>query len=462
MTKNPKKAFVLDTSVLIHDPEAILNFQEHDVFIPLEVINELDRIKTEGSERGAAARGVQRNLLLYLPKIGSAQGELPTGGKIGVLIPPPAVLNRQSETGILLGEMDTPDHKIIATAVWLRSKNEQKVTLVSKDMGMVLKARTACLETEDYRFDKAPEPDQDCEEIELTNSEMGKFSAEGILELPEDRIPNLDLNAYGLFHANKKTPWRYAGFGRFLSVNSGSVRVPNGIEIQARNLEQLFLLDALLNPAIHLVTVAGRAGTGKTLLTMAAALQLIGAKNYTGVCITKPNEPIGRENGFLPGTIEEKMRPWLQPYADALNFLHRRGAPQNKRQSDRKAQTKNADPKEKSNTRRPYDILTEAGIVEITALEHIRGRSIPNRIFVVDESQNTRPAMTKTITSRIAEGSKLIYLGDLEQIDNPYLDRFSNGLAHVRSKMRNLANAAHLTLKKGERSLLAEQAAKLL
>lgn len=824
MTTKPgstiSKAFVLDTSVLIHDPECILNFEEHDVFVPLEVINELDRIKTESSERGQAARSVQRKLLLYLPQ-GSGQGELPTGGKIGILMPPKETTESESPIGELLGEMGTPDHRIIATAAWFKTEGERQVILVSKDMGMTLKARAAHLETEDYRFDKTQEKDGSTEEIELADTELARFVSEEYIELPEERVPaKLDVNSYGLFVANKKIPWRHTGFGRFVVVHGTGVQVPNGAEIKARNLEQVFLLDALLNPHIHLVTVAGRAGTGKaqplyskiavptgwktmgemkigdpiltpngeaglvtgvfpqgkqpiwvveftdgrkiecckdhlwdvfredwkaekrggklipraeckktgwrtvttkelegitkrskkipslrcptveypeekhtihpywlgamlgdgnignphlsisnsddavvtrfkktmhpeyditlksgcdwtihltggrkgkkggyyprelkklslwgtgcftkfipesyllgtrkqrlelleglldtdgevdrggciifstsskrlrndtqrlcwslgficsigekmptysykgkkqkgaknyrlyirandpteinliprkkanipkngqyknrirlkivrvrktrrttemqcisvsdpsrlyitddyivthnTLLTMAGALEMIGSRLYTGVCISKSNEPIGKESGFLPGTIEEKMRPWLQPYADALNFLHRRPAPQNKKQSDRKTKGGNGI---QTGVKRPYDLLTESGVVEITALEHIRGRSIPNRIFIVDEAQNIPPKITKTITSRIAEGSKLVYLGDLEQIDNPYLDKFSNGLSHVRAKMRGLANASHITLKKGERSLLAEQAAKLL
>jgi predicted ribonuclease YlaK len=880
-TPEPKKAYVLDTSVLIHDPESILNFQEHDVHVPLEVINELDRIKSESSERGQAARAVQRKLLLYLPRVGNEMGTLPTGGHIGILMPPTEVTKSESNLGQILGEMTTPDHRILATAQWLKGKsNGTQVVVVSKDMGMALKARAVDLDTEDYKFDKVLEKQEETPEIEVSDAELARFASEGWIELEKNRLPDkepLEINSYGLFRANKRIPWRHTGFGRFVAVRPGMVQVPHGIELRARNLEQVFLLDALLNPEIHLVTVAGLAGTGKTLLTMAAALQMIGSRTYTGVCISKPTQPIGKESGFLPGpqpliakiltptgwttmgaikvgdmviaadgkpsrvrklfpqgknnvfeittkegkktqacgnhpwliktyeefkrkkggsiksteqisqslktkhgkpnarlprngpaqfgeqavpipaytlgallgdgylgdtvslscteteiidrvrteirslgckatqsernyhlgrenpdgnkqkravritevstgevtvyksrtemaaktgihtatiaprcergstvagaryeylptekhwenpvkdrvsklgllgkkapekfipdiykynsvevrqgmlrglmdtdggiktngecafyttsprlaadileivlslggkgkvrpdrrkkrknyirgreirsklkgytvgfrlpemnpfhlkrkaerfrtkstageqcdyivsvepagvketqcilidhpshlyitddyivthnSIEEKMRPWLQPYADALNFLHHQRPPQQKKQSDRKERRAQRGPTSQSGSagqsgpKRPYDLLTESGVVEITALEHIRGRSIPNRIFVADELQNVAPSITKTITSRIAEGSKLIYLGDLEQIDNPYLDRYSNGLSHVRSKMRNLANAAHITLKKGERSLLAEQAAKLL
>lgn len=455
-TPTTTKAFVLDTSVLIHDPESLLHFGEHDVFIPLEVINELDRIKTESTERGQAARSVQRKLLTYLPE-GARQGSLPTGGAVEILMPNGQAEKESAHITELLGELTTPDHRIILAATCLKASSGRRVTLVSKDMGMALKARAVELETEDYRFDKSREKEDGTLEIEIADTEMAKFSSSGMIELPEERIPSeLEVNAYGLFAANKKMPWRHTGFGRFVPIYHEPIQVPGGAEIRARNLEQAFLIDALLDPAITLVTAAGRAGTGKTIVTVAASLEMIGRRGYTGVCIAKPIEAVGKESGFLPGTLEEKMRPWLQPYADAINYLHR-GQGQNKRQSGRKQ--KNTPP---GAVKSPYDRLTESGVMEITAIEHIRGRSIPNRLFIVDEVQNISPKIAKTIASRLAEGSKLILLGDLDQIDNPYLDKFSNGLSHIRAKMRNLANVAHVTLKKGERSLLAEQAAKLL
>jgi PhoH-like ATPase len=247
------------------------------------------------------------------------------------------------------------------------------------------------------------------------------------------------------------------GNGKFIELRGQKgITIAKGAHIKARNLEQLFLLDALLDPSIDLVTAKGMAGTGKTILTMAAGLHLIESNRYTGMCISKPIESVGKENGFLPGTIEDKMRPWLQPYADAINFLHRNNTVVGKKQSARKTRQESNIPLQ------PYDKLTQAGLVEITAIEYIRGRSIPNRLFVLDEVQNVPQGIIKTIASRMAEGSKLVCLGDIEQIDNPYLDKYSNGLVHIQANMRNLPNVAHVQLWKGERSLLAEQAAKLL
>jgi PhoH-like ATPase len=457
-----KRIFVLDTSVLIHDPEAFLHFEEHTVAIPSEVLRELDRIKTESTERGQAARSVQRKLLSLLPSSHlNIPQPLPTGGFLQMLLPPAEVLQR-GINGIeaVIGDIDCPDHRIMATTSWLASvRHDAHVVLVTKDMGMMLKGRTAGLEVTDYKYDKAPTEEKEKVAIEVTDKEAHNFQTEGHIELEKGRVPKgLLINSYGLFQNGKRIPWRYAGGGRFEQLLGGNgVQVPGGKLVKARNLEQLYLLDALLNPNIHLVTAQGVAGTGKSLLTLAASLCLIGQRHYTGVCISKPNESVGKENGFLPGTLEEKMRPWLQPYADALNFLHHQDPPQNKRQSQRKK-----DDKSPTGPVKPYDRLVEAGIVEVTAIEYIRGRSIPNRIFIVDEAQNTELITMKTIASRMAEGSKLVCLGDVDQIDHAYLDKLSNGLSHIRNKMQNLHNAAHITLLKGERSLLAEQAASLL
>jgi PhoH-like ATPase len=463
-----KKSYVLDTSVLIHDPSAILHFGDNNVIIPIDVLQELDRIKTEGSDRGRAARGVQRKLLEFLPAENLGENApLPNGGTIRLLLPPHHILsNGNGGLKKVVGDMHVPDHRIIACAEWLAKESpNERVILVTKDMGMMLKGRALGLNTEDYEFDKVSDsPIRETTKIQVSDHELQHFLSEGWIELPLARTQQPDINQYGLFIANKRAPWRHIGEGRFVTLKAGQgVQIPRGTHIQAKNLEQLFLLDALLNPDIHLITAAGPAGTGKTLLTMAAGLHLIGKKIYTGMCISKPNESIGKENGFLPGTLEEKLRPWLQPYADALNFLHQTQNPQNKRQSQRKQGGNNKGGQHEGGPpKRPYDHLTEAGIVEITALEYIRGRSIPTRIFIADECQNVRAGVVKTIASRMAEGSKLILLGDPEQIDNPYLDAFSNGLTHVRANMANLSNAAHITLLKGERSLLAEQAAKLL
>jgi PhoH-like ATPase len=458
--------YILDSSVLIHDPESIFQFEEHKVAIPSEVLNELDKIKSETSLRGKLARQAQRNISKALGN-NSNRNKLPMGGEILLILPPHKILKEGTKSvSEVLGVMDSADNKIVCTADWSKSILQKegciKATLVTKDIGMALKARACGVEVEDYRFDKVqsnPELEYQPTLTDISPEQAEAFTKDGVIEIPELQDLKLEINQYGLFNSEKKIPYRYLGNGKFSELRGQKgVSIEKGAHIKARNLEQLFLLDALLDPSIDLVTAKGMAGTGKTILTMIAGLHLIENNRYTGMCISKPIESVGKENGFLPGTIEDKMRPWLQPYADAINFLHRGNGFAKKRQSTRK--TKQAG--QETNNLLPYDRLTQAGIVEITAIEYIRGRSIPNRLFVLDEVQNVPQGIIKTIASRMAEGSKLVCLGDIEQIDNPYLDKHSNGLVHLQANMRNLPNVAHISLWKGERSLLAEQAAKLL
>lgn len=824
MTKNEgdqRYLYVLDSSVLIHDPECIYQFEEHKVAIPSEVLNELDKIKSEASLRGKLARQAQRNISRALGN-NPNRNRLPTGGEILLILPPYKIIkNGTKKVSEVLGKIDTSDNKIICTADWakstLASEKCQRLTLVTKDIGMALKARACDLNVEDYRFDKVPiDPEIEFQPVltTITQEQSDLFLSQGFLELDPQETQSLEINQYGLFNCEKKIPYRYVGGGRFIELKGQKgITINRGAHIKARNLEQLFLLDALLDPNIDLVTAKGMAGTGKTILTMAAGLHLIETNRYTGMCISKPIESVGKENGFLPGpqplkakiltptgwttmggikvgdkiiawdgthstvlklfpqgknevykiktkegkstqaceshpwltqtyeefnlkmagiikstkeiannlldsnrnpnailpksklidfdkqpiklpayslgallgngcldknsisiiskdieiinrikkelaplsykliegghnhyiskvssnkdklkavngitsikrivshmglinkkaskrfipnqykynsidirhaliqglmdthgqikkngecnfvtispqlasdfleivyslggkgklkkqldftkgrgfggkkkigkhkyikvrfylptlnpcylprkaqrfkaqdskweqhdyiksikptrkkmtqcilidhpdhlyitddyivthnTIEDKMRPWLQPYADAINFLHRNNPPLNKKQSQRKSK------QQESPHLSPYDRLTQEGLLEITAIEYIRGRSIPHKLFVLDEVQNVPQGIIKTIASRMAEGSKLVCLGDIEQIDNPYLDRYSNGLSHLQANMKNLRNAVHIQLWKGERSLLAEQAAKLL
>jgi len=466
-----KKNFILDTCVLIHDPSCIFNFGEHNVFIPLDVIKELDRIKTESSDRGQSARAAQRTLIAHLPETPTGKKALgDRGGKIGSILPPNDKLEK-GEVMQILGDLKNPDHRIIATAEWFALENPgEKTFLITKDMGMTMKARLCGVHAEDYKHDKIETDVKTNIEIEISPEELHKFHTEQELEFQMEGISDeklrfsrdLPINSYGFFNCKKQYPWRYIGFGRFKPVAPGRIQVPNGMKLVSKNVEQAFFLDALLDPNVHLVTASGPAGTGKTLLAMAAALQMVGEGIYTGISISKAIESVGKANGYLPGSIEEKMRPWLQPYADALNFLHRKDEPE-KKQSSRKANRERQTNRERpTKTQIPFDMLTESGLVEITAIEHIRGRSIPRRILIIDETQNVPLSIVKTITTRLAEGSKVIYLGDPDQIDNPHLDRYSNGLSHLRSKMKSLPNAAHVELKKGERSLLAEQASKML
>lgn len=459
--KTRKKIYILDSSVLIHDPQSPYKFDDNIVAIPIDVLDELDKIKSENSIRGRFARQAQRNLLKILGE-NATKAELGNGGELNLLF------SRPDQRHLLPKEIlehtknkNSTDNKIIETAglVKLLEVKEgspiEEVILVSKDLGMQLKAKVCGVITQDYRADASLDPsNQMTPELSLNSEQFEHFASkdEIILDLPN--YP--ELNSYGLFTHEQKLPWRYMGNKVFTKVKpKEGLQISNGPKIKARNLEQLFCLDALLDPSLDLVTVRGVAGTGKTLLTMASCLHLLEEQLFSGVCIAKPNESVGRANGFLPGTLEEKLEPWLQPYADAINFLHY--PPRHPLGAKFSEPHRNPKP-----GKTPYDDLKERGLVEITAIEYIRGRSIPNKLFVLDEVQNVSQAVLKTIVSRIGEGSKLVCLGDTEQVDNPYLNNESNGLTHIRATMKNLKNVCHISLLKGERSLLAQQAASLL
>jgi PhoH-like ATPase len=453
-----KKIYVLDSSVLIHDPNSIFKFDDNIVAIPIEVLDELDKIKSENSIRGKFARNAQRNILSVLSD-NTTSAPLKNEGELRLLFPqddkrkllPERILANTKDRSIT-------DNKIIQCAGLtqiLKKDNTESVILVSKDLGMQLKSKVCGISTEDYRADK-PENTDDSKTIEMdiSNGQYDTFLKEGVIELNLGSYPY--LNSYGLFVNEQKVPWRYIGHGKFTKVvPREDLQIAQGPKIKARNLEQLFCLDALLDTTLDLVTIKGVAGTGKTLLTMASCLHLIDQHLFSGVCIAKPNESVGRGYGYLPGTLDEKLEPWLQPYSDAINFLHYPARhPLGIKYSET---TKNG-----KSHKTPYEELKERGLVEVTAIEYIRGRSIPNKLFVLDEVQNVPHTVLKTIVSRIGEGSKLICLGDTEQVDNPYLSNDSNGLTHIRTSMKNLSNICHLSLYKGERSLLAQQAASLL
>ena len=277
-------------------------------------------------------------------------------------------------------------------------------------------------------------------------------------------------------------PGRHFGTGivRRLRIPD-HVQAPGGIPIRPRNLEQQFFLDALLDDSIALVTCYGKAGTGKTLLSIAGALQQVREENsrYDGVSISRPIVALGKDIGFLPGSLEEKMKPWLQPYYDALEVLIPSKAPKEPQFAAKKVSKKSKKdsmhfgapgvvPVASGNgagpaaLMKPYERLIRSGVVEIEALCFIRGRSIARRFFILDEAQQLTPHEVKTIITRISEGSKIVLIGDPAQIDNPYVDSRSNGLVYCRNKMHGHALAAHVKLTKGERSKLAELAADLL
>ncbi len=489
------KTFVLDTNVLLHDPQSIFKFEDNNLAIPVEVLEELDAIKTEQStERGRNARRVHRILQELLPDSRTMlEGvKLSTGGTLSVIINRYLVQPEIKSPGMqrlraVLPDLSKKDNRIIASALFVQEQFPPPTILVTKDVNVQLKARAVGLESEDYLNDKVPEPiDEDSyREVPLTIYELQRFASEGEFDLGDEGAKELELNEYVLLRSSegKTMPARYYGNGfvRRLKIPD-FVKAPGGIPIRPRNLEQQFFMDALLDDSISLVTCFGKAGTGKTLISTACALHQThdDHSHYDGVSISRPVIALGKDIGFLPGSLDEKMQPWLQPYFDALEVLMPSKPPKEPQFATKKVSKKKKrhddlvtgmtpvqPPHSSSHSHsgtivKPYERLIKSGLVEIEALCFIRGRSIARRFFILDEAQQLTPHEVKTVITRISEGSKIVLIGDPAQIDNPYVDSRSNGLVFCHNRMKGQALSAHIKLSKGERSKLAELAADLL
>jgi PhoH-like ATPase len=496
------KTFVLDTNVLLHDPQSIFKFEDNNLAIPVEVLEELDAIKTEQStERGRNARRVHRILSELLPDSRSMHEgvKLETGGTLSVIINPymadPAMRDAplMQKLRAVLSDFSKKDNRIIASALFVQERYTPPTILVTKDVNVALKARAVGLEAQDYLNDKVPETDDEdaYREIPVTIYEIQRFCSEGEFDLGVESSAGLYLNEYVLLRSDegKTMPARYYGDGlvRRLRIPE-SIKAPGGISIRSRNLEQQFFMDALLDDSISLITCFGKAGTGKTLLSIGCALHQTHDDRslYDGVSISRPVMALGKDIGFLPGTMEEKMKPWLQPYFDALEVLMP-SKPAKEPQFAAKKVSKKQQKKQPSALEvsrqesvsghggghggngggavapmKPYERLIKSGLVEVEALCFIRGRSIARRFFILDEAQQLTPHEVKTVITRISEGSKIVLIGDPAQIDNPYVDARSNGLVYCHNRMKGHALSAHVKLTKGERSKLAELAADLL
>jgi PhoH-like ATPase len=299
--------------------------------------------------------------------------------------------------------------------------------------------------------------------VEIKPNDLQRFASTGGLDLPP-HVRRISPNEYVLLKAGDKRtmPARMGVDGAFHKLNiPEQIRIQRGAPLRPLNLGQQCFLDALLNPEISLVTCYGQAGTGKTLLAVASALHLTFDGVYNGVTVSRPVIPMGDTLGFLPGSLEEKLDPWLKPVYDALEFLLTPEQGTAKRKQAQRPQRKGGpDFPSAGGGKRSYDPFLESGLIEIEALCYIRGRSIPNRFFILDEAQQLTPLEAKTIVTRMARGSKLVLVGDPAQIDNPYVDRLSNGLVYTRDRLRDEACSTHVTLERGERSQLAEAAAR--
>jgi PhoH-like ATPase len=491
------KTFVLDTNVLLHDPQSIFKFEDNNLAIPVEVLEELDAIKGEQStERGRNARRVHRILQELLPDARAMHEgvELDHGGTLSIIINPYLMEGCRRSAAMdrlraILPDLAKKDNRIIAAALFVQERFPPPTILVTKDVNVQLKARALGLESQDYLNDKVPEGADEASyrEIGLSVYELQRFCSGGMFELDAAAARPLYLNEYVLLRSSegKTMPARYQGDGLVRRLKLPDyVKAPGGIPIRPRNLEQQFFVDALLDDSIHLLTCFGKAGTGKTLLSTACALYQTydDSSRYDGVSISRPVIALGKDIGFLPGSLEEKMKPWLQPYHDALEVLIPSKPPKDPQFAAKKVSKKKRKQRDEplpggaapppgagqNNGHgggaliKPYERLLRSGLVEIEALAFIRGRSIARRFFILDEAQQLTPHEVKTVITRISEGSKIVLIGDPAQIDNPYVDSRSNGLVYCFNRMKGQPIAAHVKLTKGERSRLAELAADLL
>jgi PhoH-like ATPase len=436
-----KKNYVLDTNVVLHDPRAIFRFEDNDVIVPIYCIEEIDQFKREGSERGRNARQIARLLDQLREKGGSLSSGVPldSGGTLRVAVPA-----KRSELPSAL-DKTSMDQAILQTAFDVREGGGGRPTIfVTMDTNLRIRADALGMVAETYENMRVEveQLDTGIRDVEVDAKEIDTFFHEGrwVPKGVADLRPNVCILL------RDRTNPSHTALGRYDATRKEimALRTPREgvMGVRPRNKEQSFAIDLLLDESVRLVTLVGKAGTGKTLLALAAGLKRTmedGA--YTRMLVSRPVMPLGRDIGFLPGDVDEKLNPWMQPIFDNLEFLFSSGT--------RKGP-------------RAYAELLESGQIQVEPLTYIRGRSLPQQFMIVDEAQNLTPHEVKTIITRSGDGTKIVLTGDPGQIDNPYVDSASNGLTIAADKFRGEKLASHIVLAKGERSELAELAANLL
>tara|TARA_Y100000034_G_scaffold11447_1_gene11944 strand:+ start:500 stop:1831 length:1332 start_codon:yes stop_codon:yes gene_type:complete len=441
-----KKNYVLDTSVCLTDADSIFKFDNHDIFIPLKVLEEIDKHKKRQDIVGINARKIIRSFD-ELRKQGNLQKGVRLAKGKGIL---KVTSYEYLKDSVFPSDLDIriPDHVIIATATAVRSlAPNRKTILVSRDINMRVISDSLGIPAEDYIIESAVQSSDELYQgfIEhlVDDATIDRFYNNEAISIQEDEIKEKWFpNQYVLMVSNANP--KKSALARFDSHHVPLKKIVHSNiadwQIKSRNKEQAFAIDILMDPNIKIVSLVGRAGSGKTLCAIAAGLQqTIGLREnpYTRLIVSRPVQPMGKDIGFLPGSMEEKMIPWLAPISDNLQFLLG---------GDKSA----------------LELYIDKGKIEIEALTYIRGRSISNAFIIIDEAQNLTMHEVKTIITRIGEGSKIVLTGDIEQIDNIYVNEISNGLAHAVEKFKAYPIAGHVTFKKGERSEVATLASKVL
>jgi PhoH-like ATPase len=429
------KTFVIDTNVILHDYKCIFNFEEHNIVIPIIVLEEIDTFKNGDNTINYHAREFTRILDAFDGDFFTEGVSL--GDEKGKIF-----ISTYKDSELIKNNFieDIPDHRILSICDNIKNKFE-KVILVTKDVNLRLKAKSLDIPTEDYKTDKI-------ENLNKLNNNpilIEHITSEVISDLHKDTVMDIKRITSEIFTENQHLILKNgssSALGVYRSNTIKLIKKENAYGIQPKNAEQTFSLNSLLDPEIKLVALTGKAGTGKTLLALAAALEQ--RKEYQQIFLARPIVSLSNKDmGFLPGDAKEKMDPYMQPLYDNLNVIKHQYKP----------------------TSRDFIRITEMlnnDKLLIEALAYIRGRSLSNIYFIVDEAQNLTPHEVKTIITRAGEGTKIVFTGDIEQIDSPYLDSKSNGLSYLVSKMQGQKIFSHVNLLKGERSYLAELASNIL
>lgn len=471
------RRFVLDTNVLLHDPLALFVFQEHDVVIPFAVIEELDTFKRDAGDRGRSAREAIRQLdrLRTMGRLVEGVAWAPLRDGDDSPTPRTAGGSEPGPTGVVRIDVsdnprppvlaaDKPDNRIIAVAWSMQQRGVGNVVFVSKDLNARIKADALGIAAEDFENKKV-----DAERLytgfataEVDGATIDELYRDRVLPLSalDGRLRSPDGGTVRSLYANQFVVLRahddesHTGLARRLGDTDHIIPVSPPRKpvfgVLARNVQQTMALDLLLDDEVRMVTLLGSAGTGKTLLAVAAGMaKVFTEERYDKMLVARPIMPMGRDIGYLPGSKDEKLTAWMQPIFDNVAYLlSTRGAPNQAAES--------------LTTEQRVERLIAGGQLVLEPLTYIRGRSIPHQFMIVDEAQNLTPHEIKTIISRVGEGTKVVLTGDVGQIDNPYLDSASNGLAFAIERMKGLRIVGHVTLNKSERSELASLAASLL
>lgn len=436
--KTKRRKVVIDTNVILFDAFALLKFGDADIHIPFAVIEEVDKFKRDQGENGRNARQFSRFVDVLRGKGSLAQGVQIDNHETYVYI--------TTDMGIsgIGTELDNTkaDNRILSTALALQKQHPRsKVELISKDINLRIKADVYGIYATDYDNSDVNQEDlyEGYKEIDVAPALIDQFYQTKKLVVDQKLYGNQYVILKDSSNAN------HSAIGRYSLKDKAIVPLINPPDsiwgITARNVEQSFALDALLNDEIMMVSLVGKAGTGKTLLAIAAGLfKTLDEGRFQRLLVSRPIFPMGRDIGYLPGDIEQKLNPWMQPIFDNVEFLM--GA-------DKKA------------AGRAQELINQ-GMLNIEPLTYIRGRSIPKQYLIVDEAQNLTPHEIKTIVTRAGSGTKVVLTGDIYQIDNPYVDSANSGLTHAVERFKGQEIAAHVTLTKGERSALAELAANIL